>query len=55
MNCESCKVVGIKTEATTTRNGESVCDDCAQEIDEREAEAATVRQDIYDGRGVRRV
>ena len=34
-NCESCKTVGIKSTATTRRNGENVCAECAEEIDSR--------------------
>lgn len=37
MNCESCETVGIGTKATAKRNGESVCADCAADIDSRKA------------------
>ena len=53
-NCESCQTVGIKTPATTRRNGECVCGDCAHEIDSREAEQKEIREAAYDNRGVRK-
>lgn len=37
MNCESCETVGETTKATTKRNGENVCADCAADIDSRKA------------------
>lgn len=54
MNCESCKTVGIDNPATTKRNGENVCDECAAEIDSREKESQDLRETAYDERGVRR-
>ena len=54
MKCESCETVGIKSEATTERNGEHVCADCAAEIDGRENEQAEVKATAYDQRGTRR-
>lgn len=54
MKCESCQTIGIETEATTKRNGENVCADCAVEIDERAAEQKAVREQAYDERGIRR-
>jgi hypothetical protein len=38
--CESCIVVGIEDEAVTQRNEENVCQDCAEEIESREAEGS---------------
>jgi hypothetical protein len=52
--CESCQTVGIDTPATTKRNGENVCDDCAAEIDSRAQEQAELRESAYDDRGIRR-
>jgi hypothetical protein len=54
MNCESCETVGIESKATTTRNGEKVCADCAAEIDQRQAEQKTIRETAYDERGIRK-
>lgn len=54
MNCQSCETVGINTPATTKRNGEHVCDECAAEIDSRETEQAAIREAVYDNRGIRR-
>jgi len=54
MKCESCATVGISSEATTKRNGEHVCADCAADIDEREAEQKRVRSATYNERGVRK-
>lgn len=54
MNCESCKTVGITSKATTTRNGERVCADCAAEIDRRAKEQQVIRKTAYDKRGVRK-
>jgi len=54
MKCESCATVGIRSEATTTRNGEHVCSDCAVDIDEREAEQERIRDIGYDAGGVRK-
>lgn len=34
--CESCIVVGIEDDACTQRHGENVCQDCADDIDDRE-------------------
>lgn len=42
--CESCEVVGINTPATTTRNNESVCQECADEIDAREEEQQGLKE-----------
>ena len=53
MNCESCEVVGIESKATTKRNGENVCADCARDIDQREAEQKAIHEATYDERGVR--
>lgn len=41
-NCESCETVGIKSKATTKRNGQNVCADCAHDIDSRKARVAHV-------------
>lgn len=54
MQCQSCLVVKEETEATTTRNGEHVCEACADEIDAREAEQDELRRTAYDERGIRR-
>jgi len=51
--CESCKDVGIRSEAITVRNGERVCGDCARDIDQRESEQLEIREVAYDERGVR--
>jgi hypothetical protein len=53
-DCESCEPVGIKTKATTTRNGKRVCADCAADIDSRETEQQAIRETAYDERGVRK-
>lgn len=37
MKCESCETVGIRSKATTKRNGENVCNACAAEIDSRKS------------------
>jgi hypothetical protein len=42
--CESCLVVGEKSEAVTIRNGEHVCQDCADEIDYREKQEKGLRE-----------
>ena len=34
--CESCIVIGLEETAVTQRNGENVCQDCAEDIDDRE-------------------
>lgn len=54
MNWESCETAGIETPATTTRNGERVCGDCAADIDSREAEQKAIRIESYDENGIRK-
>lgn len=54
MNCESCETVGIKSKATTKRNGENVCADCAHDIDTREAEQKAIRAEAYNESGIRK-
>lgn len=36
-NCESCGAVGEVAKATTKRNGENLCADCAADVDSRKA------------------
>jgi hypothetical protein len=52
--CESCETTGIETPATTKRNGENICDDCATEIDARQKERDDLRDSAYDERGIRK-
>lgn len=52
--CESCETIGIETPATTTRNGERVCGDCAHDIDSREAEQKQIRESAYNQAGIRK-
>ena len=54
MKCESCETVGIESKATTKRNGENVCADCAKEIDTREAEQKAIQESAYDNCGIRK-
>lgn len=42
--CESCEVVGIKSTAITVRNGEQVCQDCAEDIDHKENEQQSLKE-----------
>ena len=52
--CNSCEIAGISTLATTTRNRDNVCEDCAAEIDHRAEEQTEIRETCYDKRGIRK-
>lgn len=54
MECQSCLVVGERSIAVKQRNGEAVCEDCAEEIDSREQHTHSLRESVYDERGIRR-
>lgn len=54
MNCESCETIGVTSLATTKRNRQDTCLDCACEIDTRAAATADLRNTVYDERGIRK-